>query len=136
MNERKKIPVERDIRLEEVPFTTKVLRQHLIDAAKQMTDEEEVYGWARRRGTTPVWGGDQNEPEQYYNYPVLIVVSYRDETDEEYFNRIKEEEFLKKAREDSDRTLYLKLKAKFEPNNNIPEVFKNILQAHGLMDKK
>jgi len=110
--DRKKIPVRRDIEIEEV--NNLVSKKELLNAVSKMEDGESAIMLQRRQGFGETWGGDQNSEGTYYNYPVLVVESYRPETNEEYLKRMRQEEADMKKKEDEERRTYLRLKAKFE----------------------
>lgn len=111
--DRKQIPIERDIQIEESGFVG-VSKDQMMKAVSQMKEGEVVVSLQRRKGTAEVWGGDESSQGAYYNYPVLVVQSLRPETDEEYFQRMKNDEAAQKAKEEEERRQYLRLKAKFE----------------------
>lgn len=113
-NNRKEIAVGRDIQIEEGQYAKGVTADQLIVAAKQMKEGEYVSEFTRRKGFHDVWGAGQDEPQGYHDYPVIVAVSFRPETDEEYFYRMQKEEEIKNDAEDKDRREYLRLKAKYE----------------------
>lgn len=59
-------------------------------------------------------GINYKDIEFEHNYDVTYFGYYRDETDEEYENRIKPYTAKLKKKEENERKLYLKLKEKFE----------------------
>lgn len=56
-----------------------------------------------------------NEPGKF-EVPYIICLRERLETDEEYLHRMRECETIYKDREDKEKELYLRLKAKYETN--------------------
>jgi len=61
----------------------------------------------------PNFGYSEPNNSQYY-VPYLVVEREVEETDEQYLERMREEAKNNKEKEDEERLLYLKLKAKFE----------------------
>lgn len=64
---------------------------------------------------------DDDSPNTYTTYDILITYYFVDESDSEYFNRMKVEQQRisdldqqRKYKEDQERLLYLTLKAKYE----------------------
>jgi hypothetical protein len=59
------------------------------------------------------WDDEEYEENSGYTL-ILVVCRTREETDEEYLNRLKSEEDLEKMREENEWNQYKRLKAKYE----------------------
>lgn len=64
-------------------------------------EDREILGWR------------QSEPKTY-RVPYLVLRREREETDDEFFSRLKEADKITKEKEDRERLEYLRLKAKYE----------------------
>lgn len=115
---RQKIPVDRDIPVQEEQYAKGVTREQIIAAAKQMKDDEFVKQFVRRTGNHVPFGSMDDTPV-WYDYAVIVATSYRDETDAEYLARMNEQERYKRETEDKERREFLRLKAKFEPDEKV-----------------
>jgi len=115
---RKKVPVHRKILVVNNSHQThKVDKEALIKAANEMKEGEEVVSLFRDHGYREAqgWGMGMDKDTQVWVDNILLEVqSYRDETDDEYFQRIQNEERTKKIQDERDKLLYLTLKAKYE----------------------
>jgi hypothetical protein len=112
MTTRRNVERRRDIIIHKEQWTEKIKAQALIDAAKQMTDDEYVMGMAERTGRHVPFGSMDSE-EVYFHNHVLVVAKMELENDEEFFNRVQKEEAEKKAAAEREKETYLRLKAKY-----------------------
>ncbi len=120
METRIEIPVDREIVIEGAPFDDKkITKAKMIQAVNSIEDDEQVMGMESRSGYSPTWGGGQDDEGIYYCYMVLIARKYRPETDQEYFDRMKNSENIKKSIKEKQRIEFLRLKAIFEPDTPI-----------------
>lgn len=111
---RNKIPVDREIFIcsptqYETPTSDNVIR-----ACKQMAKGEIVIGIRHIQEHREPGFGSMTEEPVWVNIYVLQVRKMRDETDEEYLIRRKNEERLAIEQLERDKLQYLNLKAKFE----------------------
>jgi hypothetical protein len=70
------------------------------------------FRWDEARDTG--FGNYSQEPPGMIYYPVMVVSRSVEETDDEYFKRMKRNEDNKKAIEQKEKLEYLRLKAKYE----------------------
>lgn len=86
----------------------------------EIKDSDEIIGLGYKIGETkePFHNLDQDwEPEKYY-VPGLLIRTRREETDDEYFNRVKRYEENKVKNNEKEKLEYLRLKAKYEAQEN------------------
>lgn len=86
----------------------------MIKDCKDFLPGDIIVKWKHGEQTGSTFGGMDNEERTWY-WPIIVVQRKVEETDDEYFNRIKSEERIKKEFEQKERLEYLRLKAKFEP---------------------
>lgn len=60
------------------------------------------------------WGYDQEDVERTQTNWYITCSYYREETDEEFLDRLRQEEQVLKIKEEKDKLTYLTLKAKYE----------------------
>lgn len=84
---------------------------------KGLLDTDRVIAFDWKEWDDVPFGSNDGEPKTYYS-PCVVVLRKRPETDDEYFKRMKEETQRKKDVEERERLEYLRLKAKFESNQN------------------
>jgi hypothetical protein len=113
MEARKKIDILRDVIIYPSPFKVTVNKENLRKAVETLKDGDEVIGMAERSGFYQA-EFSMNEEEQYYHHWAFVVRNQRDETDDEYYERLKKHEQNLKQIEEKEKLEYLRLKAKFE----------------------
>jgi len=84
---------------------------------KGLLDTDRVIALDWKKWDTVPFGSYDGESVTYYS-PCVVVLRKRPETDDEYFKRMKEETQRNKDIEERERLEYLRLKAKFESNQN------------------
>jgi hypothetical protein len=80
----------------------------LSDAATQILRWINTYG-----GDAVLDIGTDREPYSESEYATLRIKVYREETDEEYAERLRRQESINLTKEQQERALYEQLKAKF-----------------------
>jgi hypothetical protein len=90
---------EVDIKWSELIATQGVLENDVF--LGHTWEDKEIMGWC------------QSEPKTY-RVPYLVLRREREETDDEFFLRLKEADKITKEKEDRERLEYLRLKAKYE----------------------
>ena len=94
-----------------VPYTMGML----LSVQDQVLPTDKLIELVHKAGEFGVWGYDNNDATLTPSYiPTLIIERSDIETDEEYVERLKKEERVKKATEEREHLEYLRLKAKFE----------------------
>lgn len=110
---RKKIEYEIDIAIKQnQDFKCDITWGDFLNSIALLpTDKIVQFKWKEDTYIPPFSMDDQ----EITNYTFCVVVSRtREETDEEYFNRLKKEEQQKAEFEKKERLEYLRLKAKFD----------------------
>lgn len=109
---RRNVERRRDIIIHKEKWTEKIRAKALIEAAKQVQDDEYILDIATRSGRHVPFGSMDGE-EVFYSNEVLVVGKIEPENDEEYFSRLKREEEEKRAATQREKETYLRLKAKY-----------------------
>lgn len=113
---RKQVQVDREVAIEDTMFQdNRVTAEKIRKTLLNIRADETIISFDNIRGTHEVWGGDERDEPAYHNYWAFTCRSWRPETDDEFFERQKRENNEKKIFDERERTQYLKLKAKFEP---------------------
>lgn len=112
---RKKIEYETDILIKTAPYKDTVTWKEVNSIAYLLKDEDIVcrFKWIER-DVKKFWG-DQDDHDGETEYALFMVVQRtREETDEEYVERLKREQVIKDDNEKREFETYLKLKGKYE----------------------
>jgi len=76
----------------------------------KLTDIVDGFSWDEERAGLFSY----DNTEETVDIPIIVVKRSREETDEEYLERMKQDAVLKKSKEEREKLEYLRLKAKFE----------------------
>lgn len=115
MDSRKQVEVIRNLYIYDTSDNEKITREKLMKTIPDIKDNEEVIDLKKLSGFRESgWGMDRDSEPVHFCHCVLVLKSYRLETDDEYFARQKREKEFKHNSEEREKLEYLRLKAKFE----------------------
>lgn len=86
----------------------------MILDCKELLPTDKIKDFNRVARQYSGWGGGQDDEPGSYTVPVITITRREEESDQDYFERMKKEEQYKKQVEEKERLEYLRLKAKFE----------------------
>lgn len=109
---RKKIPVTRELL---IAFPDQIAdAKRIAEVIKEMKEDEFIVGFQHIQKHEPAPFANEPGETVWVDRQIFYVRSYRDETDDEYLARKKEEERIKTEQLEREKIQYLNLKAKFE----------------------
>jgi hypothetical protein len=118
MKPRNKVPVDRRLLVaDHHQYTQRITKAVILKALEKMRDDEETFDLITESGfeESHGWGmGMEDDNKVWFKRTTLTVRSYREETDEEYLKRMKDDERREGEMKERERLEYLRLKAKFE----------------------
>lgn len=89
---------------------------HILDC-RELLPSDKIIGITTERKEYQKLTGEYGDDGATYQYRIIIrALRTREETDEEFYDRITKAENERKDKEEKDRLLYLELKARFETN--------------------
>lgn len=115
MEQRRQVQRDRVIPIHQTMFGSKVTKERIITTLREVEDGEEIIDLGEVSGFREAGFRSMSDDPVHYQHWQITVRKYTPETDEEYLKRKKTEESYKSTAEERDKLEYLRLKAKYEP---------------------
>jgi len=112
-----KITYETNVRIKVSEYREDITWGHLLNASNSLSPNDVIVniGWNEEKVSASGFGSYEPEDgESYQQVLNLTVRRVREETDEEYVERLKREESEKKRKEINEYQTYLRLRGKYE----------------------